>query len=74
MSEQSRELQILRELLGDTLGRMVFGLNVMAGSIGQLGEQLQQQAQQLEQLQAAASPASSQSATENHWTGVREVS
>lgn len=71
MSPEPMEAQILQQLLGPDLGRMVFALNTMAGSVAQMGQQLQQQAEHIQQQAASTTAAATPPATtsENPWTG-----
>ena len=65
--EQAPEVQILAQLLGHDLARMIVALNTMASSCSQMGQQIQgmQQTQvaqngvvqQAEQIAAEAQPA-----------------
>lgn len=70
MSPEPQEMQILKQLLGNDLGAMVFGLNTLAGSCAQLGQEVQRLTEQMQQMQAAQQPIETPPApSENPWTG-----
>ena len=56
-NEQPAELQILVQLLGPAMGRMVFALSTLSASAAQMGQQIQQQAKQIQQMQQPPPPA-----------------
>lgn len=68
--QETRELQILKQVLGEHLGTLVHGLNLLAGSVGQMAEQVQEHQQRIAALEAGAPAGTAAPApTENPWTG-----
>ena len=68
-NEQPAELQVLVQLLGPDMGRMVHAVATMAASCVQLNQQIQLQAAEIQQLRSAPPPpASAPEPGANPWT------